>query len=74
MLGEDDRLVSVLRRRVTELGVSHLDDGLGVLVVAIGTSDLSANARTRTGRAEAVGGHLVGRSNHRVRHPTRNDH
>ena len=47
VLGEDDRLVSVMRRRVTELGVSHLDDGVGVLVVAIGTSDLSANARTR---------------------------
>ncbi len=46
VLGEDDRLVSVLRRRVMELGVSHLDDGLGVLVVAIGTSDLAVNART----------------------------
>ncbi|HEY0227729.1 MAG TPA: sirohydrochlorin chelatase [Mycobacterium sp.] len=47
VLGEDDRLVSVLRRRVTELGISRLDDRLGVLVVAIGTSDLAANARTR---------------------------
>ncbi|MEE6138026.1 sirohydrochlorin chelatase [Mycobacterium sp. 050128] len=46
VLGEDDRLVSVLRRRVTELGVSHLDDSVGVLVVAIGTSDLAMNART----------------------------
>lgn len=46
VLGEDDRLVSVLRRRVLELGVSHLDDSLGVLVVAIGTSDLAVNART----------------------------
>ena len=46
VLGEDDRLVSVLRRRVTELGVSRLDEGLGVLVVAIGTSDLAVNART----------------------------
>ncbi|OBA58162.1 sirohydrochlorin ferrochelatase [Mycobacterium sp. 1100029.7] len=46
VLGEDHRLVSVLRRRVTELGTSALDDSLGVLVVAIGTSDLSVNART----------------------------
>ncbi len=46
VLGEDDRLVSVLRRRVMELGVSRLDDSLGVLVVAIGTSDLAVNART----------------------------
>jgi len=46
VLGEDDRLVSVLRQRVTELGVSRLDDRLGVLVVAIGSSDPAANART----------------------------
>jgi sirohydrochlorin ferrochelatase len=45
-LGEDQRLVSLLRRRVTELGVSRLDDRLGVLVVAIGSSDPAANART----------------------------
>ncbi|WP_085167503.1 sirohydrochlorin chelatase [Mycobacterium sherrisii] len=46
VLGEDDRLVSVLRQRVTQLGLSRLDDGIGVLVVAIGTSDLAVNART----------------------------
>jgi sirohydrochlorin ferrochelatase len=46
VLGEDHRLVSVLRRRVTELGVSRLDDSVGVLVVAIGTSDPTVNART----------------------------
>jgi sirohydrochlorin ferrochelatase len=46
VLGEDDRLVSVLRRRVTELGISRLDDSVGVLVVAIGTSDLAVNERT----------------------------
>lgn len=46
VLGEDDRLVSVLRRRVAELGVSRLDETLGVLVVAIGTSDAAVNART----------------------------
>ncbi|WP_096289194.1 sirohydrochlorin chelatase [Mycobacterium ahvazicum] len=46
VLGEDDRMVAVLRRRVTELGVSPRDDSVGVLVVAIGTSDLAVNART----------------------------
>jgi sirohydrochlorin ferrochelatase len=46
VLGEDQRLVSLLRRRVAELGVSRLDDGVGVLVVAIGSSDRVANART----------------------------
>lgn len=46
VLGEDDRLVSVLRQRVTELGISRLDDRLGVLVVAIGSSNAAANART----------------------------
>jgi sirohydrochlorin ferrochelatase len=48
VLGEDIRLVSVLRQRLAELGVSRLDDGLGVLVVAIGSSNLAANARTST--------------------------
>jgi sirohydrochlorin ferrochelatase len=48
VLGEDDRLVSVLRQRVAELRVSRLDDRLGVLVVAIGSSDPAANARTST--------------------------
>jgi sirohydrochlorin ferrochelatase len=46
VLGEDDRLVSVLRRRVAEVGASRLDETLGVLVVAIGTSDPAVNART----------------------------
>jgi sirohydrochlorin ferrochelatase len=46
VLGEDDRLVSVLRQRVAESGASRLDDRLGVLVVAIGSSDPAANART----------------------------
>ncbi|ETW22868.1 hypothetical protein MGAST_17545 [Mycobacterium gastri 'Wayne'] len=46
VLGEDDRLVTVLRERLGELGVSRLDDGLGVLVVAIGSSRASANVRT----------------------------
>jgi sirohydrochlorin ferrochelatase len=46
VLGEDDRLVAVLRQRVTELGISRLDETLGVLVAAIGSSDATANART----------------------------
>jgi len=46
VLGEHPRLISLLRRRVMELGVSRLDDRLGVLVVAIGSSDAVANART----------------------------
>ena len=46
VLGEDDRLVSVLRERLVGLGVSPFDDALGVLVVAIGSSDAGANART----------------------------
>ena len=46
VLGEDDRLVSVLRRRITALGVSRLDESVGVLLVAIGASDPAVNART----------------------------
>jgi sirohydrochlorin ferrochelatase len=46
VLGEDDRLVSLLRQRVTDLGVSPLDQDLGVLVVATGSSNTAVNART----------------------------
>jgi sirohydrochlorin ferrochelatase len=46
VLGEDDRLISVLRERLADVGVSRLDDDLGVMVVAIGSSNLAANART----------------------------
>jgi sirohydrochlorin ferrochelatase len=46
VLGEDDRLVSVLGERLTELGVSPFDENLGVVVVAIGSSNPAANART----------------------------
>jgi sirohydrochlorin ferrochelatase len=46
VLGEDERLIAVLRERLAELGVSPLDDDLGVMVVAIGSSNLAANART----------------------------
>lgn len=47
VLGEDPRLVSLLRQRVTDLEVSRHDDRVGVLVAAIGSSDPVANARTR---------------------------
>lgn len=46
VLGEDDRLVSVLRQRVMQLGISRLEDRLGVLVVSIGSSNAAANANT----------------------------
>jgi sirohydrochlorin ferrochelatase len=46
VLGEDDRLISVLHQRVAELGVHRFDENLGVLVVAIGTSDPMVNTRT----------------------------
>ncbi|KLO34107.1 sirohydrochlorin chelatase [Mycobacterium nebraskense] len=46
VLGEDERLVSVLRERLTEVGVSAHDDDLGVMVVAIGSSNPAANVRT----------------------------
>ncbi|MEI7714941.1 MAG: sirohydrochlorin chelatase [Mycobacterium sp.] len=53
---EDDRLVSVLRERLAELGVSPDDDDLGVMVVAIGSSDAAANARTATVASTLVSG------------------
>jgi sirohydrochlorin ferrochelatase len=46
VLGEDDRLVSVLRERLVDLSVSPLDQDVGVLVVAIGSSNTAANNRT----------------------------
>ena len=56
VLGEDDRLVSVLRERLAELTVSPLDDHLGVMVVAIGSSNLAANARTARVAAKLASG------------------
>ena len=46
VLGEDPALLSVLRQRLAEIGVSPESDGLGVLVVAVGSSNEAANART----------------------------
>ena len=48
VLGEDPALLTVLRQRLAELGVSPDDDGLGVLVVAVGSSHPAANAQTAT--------------------------
>ena len=47
-LGEDDRLIHVLRQRLEHAGVSRLDSGVGVLVTAVGSSQAQANARTAT--------------------------
>jgi sirohydrochlorin ferrochelatase len=46
VLGEDDRLVHVLRQRLAHAGVSQLDPDVGVLVTAVGSSRPQANART----------------------------
>ena len=45
-LGEDRRLVQVLGERVRAAGASRFDSGLGVVVVAVGSSHPAANART----------------------------
>ena len=54
VLGEDDRLIHVLRQRLTHAGVSPLDPDVGVLVTAVGSSRPQANARTAS-----VGDYLV---------------
>jgi sirohydrochlorin ferrochelatase len=46
VLGEDHRLLMVLRHRVRESGASRLDPDVGVIVVAVGSSRRIANART----------------------------
>ncbi|WNG91197.1 sirohydrochlorin chelatase [Mycobacterium sp. ITM-2016-00318] len=48
VLGEDDRLIAVLKQRLTHAGISRLDSGVGVLVTAVGSSHAEANARTST--------------------------
>jgi sirohydrochlorin ferrochelatase len=47
VLGEDDRLIHVLRQRIDHAGVSRLDPEVGVLVVAVGSSRRGANTRTQ---------------------------
>jgi sirohydrochlorin ferrochelatase len=46
VLGEDARLVAVLRQRIRELGVSGHDPDVGVIVAAVGSSRQAANRRT----------------------------
>lgn len=48
VLGEDDRLIHVLRQRVEQAGVSRIDPRVGVLVAAVGSSNPAANARTES--------------------------
>jgi sirohydrochlorin ferrochelatase len=61
VLGEDDRLVSVLHERLAELGVSTLDPELGVVVAAIGSTHVAANARTaRVARKLTAGSRWAG--------------
>ncbi|MGE2723924.1 sirohydrochlorin chelatase [Mycolicibacterium pulveris] len=61
VLGEDPALLSVLRQRLAERGVSPDDDGLGVLVVAVGSSSATANAHTASvARALGTGTRWVG--------------
>jgi sirohydrochlorin ferrochelatase len=45
-LGEDPRLIRVLRERLAEAGVAAHAGRTGVLVVAVGSSHANANART----------------------------
>ncbi len=47
-LGEDPRLVDVLRRRLSEAGVERSCAETGVLVVAVGSSRAAANSGTVT--------------------------
>ena len=48
VLGEDPALITVLGQRLTEAGESASDRDLGVIVVAVGSSNEAANARTAT--------------------------
>ncbi|MGV9798984.1 sirohydrochlorin chelatase [Mycobacterium sp. NPDC003449] len=53
VLGEDPRLLLVVRERLAALGVSRFDSGLGVLLTSVGSSHPAANART-AGLAERL--------------------
>ncbi len=46
VLGEDERLLQVMRHRLAAAGGSRFDPQLGVLAVAVGSSHAAANART----------------------------
>ena len=45
-LGEDPRLLAVMRERLAQNQIHNFERGLGVLVVAVGSSHAAANART----------------------------
>ena len=45
-LGEDPRLLTVMRERLAQHQIHQFERGLGVLVVAVGSSHAAANART----------------------------
>jgi sirohydrochlorin ferrochelatase len=48
VLGEDPALVTLLGRRLSEIGASADQRDLGVIVVAVGSSKAAANTRTAT--------------------------
>ena len=56
VLGEDDRLIGVMHARLAELGVSPSDPELGVVVVAIGSTHVAANARTANVASTLIAG------------------
>ncbi len=56
VLGEDPALLTVLRHRLAEAGVSAADEGLGVVVVAVGSTNAAANASTATVAAALAAG------------------
>src|SRR5699024_9136280 len=61
VLGEDDRLVHVMGERLTAIGASPFDPELGVVAVAVGSSNPGANARTaRIAAPLARGTHWAG--------------
>jgi sirohydrochlorin ferrochelatase len=61
VLGEDPALLSVLRQRLSEIGVSPDDEGLGLILVAVGSSSDASNARTSTvARALSAGTRWAG--------------
>jgi sirohydrochlorin ferrochelatase len=61
VLGEDPALLSVLRQRLAEIGVSPETDGLGVIVASVGSSNAAANSRTsNVARALTVGTRWAG--------------
>jgi sirohydrochlorin ferrochelatase len=48
VLGEDPRLLQVVRERLSAVGVSRFDADLGVILVGVGSSHPAANVRTTT--------------------------